>query len=123
MHGKPGNSRRESDSEESPEDFEEKTLEILLDMPDTKVLPLLPDYAEREWLYRMLADMRDKAFGIPTQGLEALELFCQEVRQCRKEDGEERSEDEDMKEFWETVRRKEKFMYECRRKWKEQGKT
>ena len=38
-----------------------------------------------------------------------MELFCQE------EDGEESSEDED--------RGKQEFMYECRRKWKEQGKT
>ena len=28
--------------------YEEKVLEILLDMPDTKDLPLLPDYAEHE---------------------------------------------------------------------------
>ena len=25
--------------------------------------------------------------------------------------------------FWEELRKKEEFMYECRRKWKEQGKT
>ena len=41
-----------------------------------------------------------------------MELFCQEVRKCREEDGEERAEDEEMK-----------FLDECRRKWKEQGKT
>ena len=28
-----------------------------------------------------------------------------------------------MKEFWEEVRRKDEFLDECRRKWKEQGKT
>ena len=52
-----------------------------------------------------------------------MELFCQEVRKCREEDGEESVEDEEMKEFWERLRRKNEFMYECRRKWKEQGKT
>jgi len=90
--------------------YEEKTLEILQDMPDTKVLPLLPDYAEHEWLYRMLANIRDIAAGIPIQ----------------EEDGEEEDEeeeDEEMKAFREEVRKKDEFMYECRRKWKEQGKT
>ncbi len=39
--------------------FKEKQLEILQDMPDTKLLPLLPDYAEHEWLYRLLSkDLR-----------------------------------------------------------------
>jgi len=74
--------------------FEEKRFEILQDMPDTKVLPLLPDYAEHEWLYRMLADMRDKAAGIPIEGPEALELFCQALRKCREEDEEESSEED-----------------------------
>ena len=92
-------------------------------MPDTKILPLLPDYAEHELLYRMLADMRDKAAGIPIQGPEALELFCQEVRKCRQEDGEESSEDEEMKKPEERYRGKQEFLYECRRKWKGQGKT
>ena len=31
--------------------FEEKRLEILQDMPDTKILPLLPDYAEHELFF------------------------------------------------------------------------
>ena len=79
-------------------------------MRDTKVLPLLPDYAEHEWLYRMLANIRDIAAGIPIQ----------------EEDGEEEDEeeeDEEMKAFREEVRKKDEFMYECRTKWKEQGKT
>ena len=119
MHGTLGNSWREGDSEEPPKIFEEKHFEILQDMPDTKVLPLLQDYAEHEWLYRFHADIRDKAAGIPIQGPEVLDLFCQKVRKCRDQDGEESSEDEETKEFWEKYRRKEEFMYECRRKWKE----
>ena len=90
--------------------FEEKTLEILQDMPDTKILPLLPDYAEHEGTYRMLAHIRDHYAGIPIQ----------------EEDGEEEDEeeeDEEEKEFWEECRRKDAFLHECRRKWKEQGKT
>ena len=63
-------------------------------MPETETLPLLPDYAQHEWLYRMLADKRDKAAGIPIQGPEALDLFCQELRKCREEDGEESSEED-----------------------------
>ena len=74
--------------------YEEKLLEILQDMPQTEILPLLPDYAQHEWLYRLLADKRDKAAGIPIQGPEALELFCQELRKCREEDGEESSEED-----------------------------
>ena len=74
-------------------------------MPDTKVLPLLPDYAEHEWLYCFHADIRDRAAGIPIQGPESLDLFCQEVRKCREEDGEESSEYEETKEFWEKLRR------------------
>ena len=57
--------------------YEEKFLEIFQNMPQTEILPLLPDYAQHEWLYRLLADMRDKAAGIPFRGPEALELFCQ----------------------------------------------
>ena len=89
--------------------LEEKTLEIFQDMPDTKVLPLLPDFAEHALLYRVLAEIRDKAAGIPIEGPEALKLLHQELRQCREEDEEDPAE---------------KFLlYECRRKWKEQGKT
>ena len=69
--------------------YEEKVLEILQNMLQTEILPLLPDYAEHERLYRFLADKRDKAAGIPIEGPEALELFRQEVRKCREEDGEE----------------------------------
>ena len=103
--------------------YEEKFLEIFQNMPQTEILPLLPDYAQHEWLYRVLADKRDRAAGIPIQGPEALELFCQEVRKCREEDGEESSEGEDMKGFWERARRKDEFLDACRRKWKGQGKT
>ena len=55
-------------------------------MSKTEDLLLLPDYARHEWLYRMLADKRDKAVGILIEGSEALELSCQEVTKCRKED-------------------------------------
>ena len=103
--------------------YEEKTLEIFQNMPQTAILPLLPDYAQREWLYRLHADTRDKLFGITIQRPDALELLCQELRKCREEDEEESAEDEEMKEFWERLRRKNEVMYECRRKWKEQGKT
>ena len=102
--------------------YEEKVFEILKNMPKTEDLKLLPDYAEHEWLYRFLADKRDKAAGILIEGPEALELFCQEVRKCGEEDGEESSEEE-WEEFWDEVRRKEQFLDECRRMWKEQGKT
>ena len=44
-----------------------------------------------------------------------------EEEDWEEEDCEE--EDEEMKEYWEKVRRKDEFMHECRRKWKEQGKT
>ena len=74
--------------------YEEKTLEIFQNMPQTEILPLLPDYAQHEWLYRFLADKRDKAAGIPIQGPEALDLFCQELRKCREEDGEESSQED-----------------------------
>ena len=97
--------------------FKEKQLEILQDMPDTKVLPLLPDYAEHEWLYRFHADIRDTAAGIPIEGPKALTLFCQELRNRRKEDGEESSEEDP-----EALLIYE-FREECRRKWTEQGKT
>ena len=97
--------------------FKEKQLEILQDMPDTKVLPLLPDYAEHEWLYRLYADIRDTAAGIPIEGPQALTLFCQELRNRRKEDGEEISEEDP-----EALLIYE-FREECRRKWTEQGKT
>ena len=89
-------------------------------MPDTKVLPLLPDYGEHEGVYRRLAHIRDYCAGIPVQEPEAMELSCQD-EDGEEEDGEE--EDDDMKEFWERVRRKDQFLDECRRKWKEQGKT
>ena len=49
-----------------------------------------------------------------------MELSCQD-EDGEEEDGEE--EDEDMKEVWESCRRKNQFLDECRRKWKEQGKT
>ena len=97
--------------------YEEKVLEILQNMPQTEILPLLPDYAQHAWLYRFLADKRDKAAGIPIQGPEALELFCQEVRKCREEDGEESSEEDP------EYRELDQFRDECRRKWKEQGRT
>ena len=104
--------------------YEEKVLEILQNMPQTEILPLLPDYAQHEWLYRLLADKRDKAAGIPIQGPEALDLFCQELRNCREEDGEGSSEeDPERREFDEETRRIHQFRDECRRKWKEQGKT
>ena len=104
--------------------YEEKVLEILQNMPQTEILPLLPDYAQHEWLYRLLADKRDKAAGIPIQGPAALDLFCQELRNCREEDGEGSSEeDPERREFDEETRRIHQFRDECRRKWKEQGKT
>ena len=103
--------------------YEEKVLEIFQNMPPTEILPLLPDYAQHEWLYRLHADTRDKLSGITIQRPDALELLCQELRKCREEDEEESAEDEEMKEFWERLRRKNEVMYECRRKWKEQGKT
>ena len=102
--------------------YEEKVLEILKNMPKTEDLQVLSDYAEHEWLYRFLADKRDKAAGIPIEGPVALELFCQEVRKCREEDGAESSE-EGWEEFWDEVRRKDQFVDECRTKWKEQRKT
>ena len=58
------------------------------------VLSLLLDYPEHEWLYRFHADVHDRAAGIPIQGPETLELFCQELRKCREEDGEESSEED-----------------------------
>ena len=74
--------------------YEEKVLEILQNMPQTEILPLLPDYAQHEWLYRFLADKRDKAAGIPIQGPEALDLFCSRIEELRNvEDGEESSEE------------------------------
>ena len=96
--------------------YEEKVLEILQDMPDTKDLPLLPDYAEHEGTYRKLAHTRHYYAGIPIQG-------PGEEDDEEEEDGEESSEDEEMKEYREEVRRKNEFLDECRRKWKEQGKT
>ena len=92
----------------------EKVLEILQDMPATRDLPLLPDYAEHEETYRSLAHTRDHYAGIPIQGL-------REEDDEEEEDGEESSEDEEMKEFREKIRRKNEFLDECRRKWKEQG--
>ena len=77
--------------------YAEKVLEILRHMPQTEILPLLPDYAQHEWLYRFLADERDEAAGIPIQGPKALDLFCQrteELRKCQEEDGEESSEED-----------------------------
>ena len=77
--------------------YEEKFLEIFQNMPQTEILPLLPDYAQHEWLYRFLADERDEAAGIPIQGPKALDLFCQrieELRKCQEEDGEESSEED-----------------------------
>ena len=77
--------------------YEEKVLEILRHMPETEILALLPDYTQHEWLYRFLADKRDKSAGIPIQGPEALNLFCQrieELRKCQEEDGEESSEED-----------------------------
>ena len=57
-------------------------------------------------------------------GPEALELFCQEVRKCREEDEEESSEeDPEWREYEDKNRRTSQFRDECRRKWKEQGKT
>jgi hypothetical protein len=103
--------------------YEEKVLEILKNMPKTEDLPLLQDYARHEWLYRMLADKRDKAAGIPIEGSEALELFCQEVRKCRKEDEKNSEEDPEWREYEDKNRRTSQFRDECRRKWKEQGKT
>ena len=75
MRGKLGNSCVKVIRKSRQKIYEEKLLEILENMPDTKVLPLLPDYAEHEWLYRTLADMRDKAAGIPIDGPEALDFF------------------------------------------------
>ena len=83
-------------------------------MPDTKVLPLLPDYAEHYMADYRLAHVRDYYAGIPVQEED-------EEEDGEEEDGEE--EDEEMKEFRESDRRKEEFFYECLRKWKEQGKT
>ena len=75
--------------------YEEKVLEILRHMPQPEILPLLPDYAQHEWLYRFLADKRDKAAGIPIQGPEALDLFCSRIEELRNvEDGEESSEED-----------------------------
>ena len=82
----------------------------------------------------MLAAKRDDAAGISIQGPDALELFCQEVRKCREEDGEESSEedpewrewkqeDPEWREYEDEIRRISEFHDECRRKWKEQGKT
>ena len=58
--------------------YEEKFLEIFQNMPQTETLPLLPDYAQHEWLYRLLADMRDRFSGITIQGPSALEVLSQE---------------------------------------------
>ena len=97
--------------------FEEKTLEILQDMPDTKVLPLLPDYAEHEGVYRRLAHIRDHYAGIPIQEGE------EEDEEMKGEEEDDEEEDEEFKKYWEKIRRKDEFLDECRRKWTEQGKT
>ena len=60
-------SRRELD--------DEGKLEILKYMTATEDLPLLPVYAENEWLYRFFADDRDKAAGIAVEGTSAWELW------------------------------------------------
>ena len=66
---------------------------------------------------RLYADIRDTAAGIPIEGPKAVTLFCQELRNRRKEDGEESSEEDP-----EALLIYE-FREECRRKWTEQGKT
>ena len=104
--------------------YEEKFLEIFQNMPQTEILPLLPDYAQHEWLYRLLADMRDRFSGITIQGTGALELLFQELSKCREEHEDECAEkDPEWREYEDEMRRIDQFKDECRRKWEEQGKT
>ena len=57
----------------------------------------------------MLADKRDKAAGIPIEGSEALELFCQEVGKCREEDEKNSEEDPEWREYEDKNRRTSQF--------------
>ena len=46
------------------------------------------------------------------------------MRRCREEDEEKSSEeDPESREYEDEIRRTDEFRDECRRKWKEQGKT
>ena len=104
--------------------YEEKLLEILQNMPETETLPLLPDYDQHEWLYRILADKRDKAAGIPIRGPKALELLCQEVRKCREEEGSEEEVTQDERDEEEYLEQVAEFRMECKKMWQDvQGKS
>ncbi len=72
---------------------QERILEIYKDLPKTDDLPLLPDYAERELLYRMVAQKRDKAAGIAIEGPDAIDLAIEALRALRLEEEEEEEEE------------------------------
>ena len=55
--------------------YTEGLLEILKPMLVTEDLFLLPDYAENEWLYRLIAAERDQAAGITIEGPWDLEVW------------------------------------------------
>ena len=50
------------------ERHEEGVLEILKYMPAAGDLAVFPDYAENEWLYRLIAAERDQASGLTAEG-------------------------------------------------------
>ena len=99
--------------------FEEKQPEILQDMPDTKVLSqIMPNMSG--FIVFMLTFATEQLVSL----FKDLRLWiCCVKRRGSAENRVRKLRGEETKKNWEEVRKKEEFTYECRRKWKEQGKT